>query len=158
MSGVLDAYRRVMWLLAITSIAAILLAVGAQVVARYVFGASFRWSDELSRYMLVWITFIFAGIALERGEMIALDLLDRINTRALRIAITLATSIPVLAALSAIVYYGYRYAALNASQSSPTLGISMFTVYLAIPIGLTLLALHVLAIALRDIARQFARG
>ena len=157
LSAIAFVYRRVIGVLAVVSIASILLAVGAQVIARYVFGSSFRWTDELSRYTLVWVTFIFAGMALERGEMIALDLLDRITNRTARIAVTLVTTLLVLTALSTIVFYSYRYAELNASQHSPTLGVSMYPVYLAMPIGLSILAVHVLVIAVRDIARQLER-
>lgn len=141
LNGLLRFYNHAMYTLAIVSVLAILLTVSVQVAARYLFGTSFRWSEELSRYLLVWTTFIFAGNALTRGELMALELLSHLCGWKRRAIIVLG-AVPALAALLVVTYYGYLYAQMNATQTSPTLGISAFYLYMALPVGSALLALH----------------
>lgn len=44
-----------------------------QVVARYVFHNSLSWSEEIGRYLFVWITFIGAALAIPRKAHVSLD-------------------------------------------------------------------------------------
>ena len=41
--------------------------VAAQVFFRYVLNHSLFWSEELARYILVWLTFLGASVAYRRG-------------------------------------------------------------------------------------------
>lgn len=41
-----------------------ILIVFLQVVARYVFGSSLSWSEEIARFLLVWTIFLAAGYTL----------------------------------------------------------------------------------------------
>ena len=45
----------------------------AQVVFRYVIGYSLYWSEELARYLFVWVSFLGSVVALERGVHIGMD-------------------------------------------------------------------------------------
>jgi TRAP-type transport system small permease protein len=61
---------------------ALLLAVMAAIVAaevfcRYILNASLAWSEELSRYLFIWVSFLGAVIALVRGTHIGVDSLVR---------------------------------------------------------------------------------
>ena len=38
------------------------------------FAATFAWIEEGSRYMLIWIVFLAAGVALESGRHVLIDL------------------------------------------------------------------------------------
>ena len=40
------------------SLAAMAVIMGIQVVARYLFGASLSWSEELTRYIFIWAAFL----------------------------------------------------------------------------------------------------
>ena len=44
-------------LLAILLLAVLLITMGAQVIARYLFAAPFSWSEELARLAMIWLTF-----------------------------------------------------------------------------------------------------
>ena len=45
-----------------------------QVVCRYVMHNSLTWSEELGRYLFVWITFVGLPVALKAGAHVAIDL------------------------------------------------------------------------------------
>ena len=44
------------------------------VVTRYIFGFSFATTEEISTFLMIWITYIGAGLALREGRLAAIDL------------------------------------------------------------------------------------
>ena len=44
------------------------------VVSRYIFGLSFATTEEISTFLMIWITYIGAGLALREGRLAAIDL------------------------------------------------------------------------------------
>src|SRR5215217_5315414 len=65
--------------LLLASLVALTIAVTfLQVLFRYVLGSSLTWSEELSRYVFVWIIFIGVSVATRRGEHILVDVFHRL--------------------------------------------------------------------------------
>ena len=63
-------------------LAAMALIVGANIALRYTTNHSLSWSDEAARYLMIWMTFLGAGLALRTGGHVAIsNLQDLINTR-----------------------------------------------------------------------------
>lgn len=46
-----------------------------QVITRYVFFYSIVWLDEVTRYMMIWMTFFGAALAVEKQDHINIDIL-----------------------------------------------------------------------------------
>jgi TRAP-type C4-dicarboxylate transport system permease small subunit len=56
-----------------------------QVVARYVFGHPITWTEEICRYLFVWVVFVGAGVAERSRAHITLDYVtSRLPRRAMR--------------------------------------------------------------------------
>jgi TRAP-type C4-dicarboxylate transport system permease small subunit len=138
-------------------VAASIVIMVVQVFCRYVLGASLIWAEELCRYLLVWMTFLFLGAAFQRGEMVGFEfLVRRLSPRAKAWLLTPAYLV-CAAFLGAITYYGWIFAEQNSSQAIPAAdfiaqsllgrdsGISIFWIYVCVPLGCALLALHMLA-------------
>src|SRR5512143_3067646 len=54
----------------------------AEVVLRYVIGSSMEWTDEISRLLLVWMTFTGIGLViLERKEIFAQVFSQKLSAR-----------------------------------------------------------------------------
>jgi len=164
-----SVYAHLIDVLAGTSMAVIVVVMAVQVVARYVFNASLIWAEELCRYILVWQTFLFVGVAYQRGELIAVEVVpDLLGPRA-RFLLKLAASLPILVFLWLITVNGYTYATRFQHQNLPALdfiwtaltgreaGVSVFWVYVSVAIGSALLAMHLVLSLLSDIA-ALARG
>jgi TRAP-type C4-dicarboxylate transport system permease small subunit len=47
-----------------------------QVIARYVFNSSLSWSEEFSRYLFIWQTWLGSSVALRDKKHIRLEILD----------------------------------------------------------------------------------
>ena len=55
-----------------------------QVFMRYVLNDPPTWSEEMSRFMMVWMTFLVAPIAYRRGMNVAIETLSRYPRRKAR--------------------------------------------------------------------------
>ena len=157
MRGFLRSYAILIASLAAATVAASIVIMSLQVFYRYFLSSSLIWAEEMCRYLLVWMTFLFAGMAFQRGEMIGFEfLVRRLPPRAK--PWVLAPAYVVSAAfLAVIAWYGWQFAEQNSRQAIPAAdfiwqsiagrdsGLSIFWVYLSVPVGCVLLALHLLA-------------
>lgn len=126
----------------------------AQVVARYLLGGSIIWAEELCRYILIWQTFLLIGLAYHQGELVALDLLSHRLSRGSLLALRLVVSLPVWFFLYLMVEHGWVFAGRYSGQTIPaidfiwqsltgrTADVTVFWVYVAVPVGCGLLLAH----------------
>jgi TRAP-type transport system small permease protein len=125
----------------------------ANVVLRYGFGVSLAWAEEVSRYLMIWLAFLAAGLALREGAHIAVDTLPEAlpegPARALRAAIVLAMA----GFLGLLVWLGWEYALFAWTQRTPVLRMSAGMVYLAVPVGCALMLVHLALVARRYVTR-----
>ncbi len=137
------------------SIGVLLLAATAlvfvNVVLRYVFNYGMSWSDEVTKYSLLWLVFLGSGVAARQGGHISMEaLLTLLSPRARQLNAVLVNA--VCALLSAIVgFFGWRLAMAvrTLDQVGPASGLPVFWVYLAIPVGCLLMMLGFWEVALR---------
>jgi len=114
-----------------------------QIIAR-VFFTALAWSEELTRYLLVWSTFIGAGCVYKRGGHINVSFVqDKFKGKANKYAKILVHLICIAFFIIAV-YYGVIYMMKQGAQSSPALGIRMNLMYMAIPLGCGVMLLHAL--------------
>jgi len=115
----------------------------AQVVSRYVFLSPLPWSEELARYCFVWIVFLGATLGLERGVHIGVDILTTLLPSSVQRWLARINDVLILAFTLIIITASLPVLDANRLQSSPALGIQMAQVYLAIPLGMAIMALLV---------------
>ena len=109
-----------------------------QVFARYALDAAPGWSEELSRYLMMWVTLLGGAAVLRSGGHIAVTaLLDWLPQRA-HPAVLVLRDLAMLAALAVLLWFGWRYAELNAVQESAALEIRKSIIYAALPLGAAL--------------------
>jgi TRAP-type C4-dicarboxylate transport system permease small subunit len=130
------------WII-IAMMAAMVAMVFANVVSRYVWNYSFIWAEELSQYLMVWITFLGAGLALREGRHVAVELLqDRLPLRTRRGTRHLVAAL-IIVFLAALVVLGFQFAAFAWEQETPVMNIPLGIPYLAVPLGALLLLVHI---------------
>lgn len=152
-------FRQGLRALLIAIVATLLALMTMQIVLRYGFNSSLLWAEEACRYLLIWLSFIAAVFALERGEVASLSFLGASLPRvpALLLAAVATFASAVLCIL--LVRYGWTFAEFAGRQPIPALrflfedlfGASApaaprtFWVYVAVPVGMALLALRLIA-------------
>ena len=113
-----------------------------EVLFRYALMLPLFWTEEFARYCLVWSSLLGAGVALKRGEHIAVTfLVDRIPG-GMRPQAALLVSTFVALFLMAILWGGVHLVLLTRHQLSPAMRIPMAWPYLAIPISSLIMLIH----------------
>ena len=128
------------------------------VIARYVLNFSIIWAEEVSQYLMIWIAYLGAGLALREGRHVALEMLhDRLSAPLSR-RVRIAVGGILLVFLGWVTILGFQFAMFVWNQETPVLNISLGIPSLAIPIGTLLFAVH-LVLIFRDYAdRKFKSG
>lgn len=117
-----------------------------QVVMRYVFNNSLSWSEELARYMYVWITWVGVSYSTRNGTHLRITMLrDRLPLKAKQGMEILVTIIWIAFSLF-VMYMGIEAVSMIATygQRSSALRIPMQFCYLSIPVGMALMILRLI--------------
>lgn len=131
----------------IVTLTSMALIVGANVALRYTTNHSLPWADEAARYLMIWMTFLGAGLALRQGGHVAItNLHDVLSTRAQR-ALRAGIVLILLFFFAFMVYVGWQYMERAKHQVTPALRLSFLYIYAAMPVGFGLLIVHLLLIA-----------
>ena len=147
----LDRIERILvacnrWLL-ILLLLAMACIVFANVVLRYTTGDSIVWAEEVARHMMIWVTFLGAGLVLRFGGHVAIDNLHRaVGTRSAQIirgivVVSLALFFVVMTVTSSQYVYATRF------QTTAATDIPISYIYGAMPVGFVLMLIHLLFIA-----------
>jgi TRAP-type C4-dicarboxylate transport system permease small subunit len=125
--------------------AAMVVVVAAQVFFRYVLNQSLFWSEELARYILVWLTFLGASVAYRRNAHPRIELFNtRLGAPAAR-TLRIGAHLVAAAFFGLLVIYGAQFAYFVRLQISPALQLPKWIVMLVMPAGGLLLLLHAAA-------------
>ena len=120
----------------------IVLSMGTQVFARYVFDKPFQWSEELARLALIWMTFVSATFVLADGQHIAVDMLsNRLGARG-KFWIECLGHTVVAGACLLLLIGSVKFVWYVGAVESPALGVPKSWWYGAGLMGLFLMALH----------------
>jgi TRAP-type transport system small permease protein len=130
-------------MLIVSLLVAMAVVVFANVALRFLTDRSILWAEETSRYAMIWLTFLGAGLVLRHGGHIGIDALqNRLPRHAAVIRGTIA--LLLLGFFVFMAWIGTRYALLTWSQTTPVLQVPVGFVYLAVPVGFALLIAHLL--------------
>ncbi|MDO9636953.1 MAG: TRAP transporter small permease [Pseudotabrizicola sp.] len=129
---------------AVTCFCFMVLAVTVQVIGRYLLPIKLGNAVESAAFAQVWLACIGAGLALRHGAVFAVDALPAtLPLWAARIVSVLIAA-GSLVFLAVLVYGGILLVRQGASQTSPTLLMPMWIVFLAVPVGMSFMALEVI--------------
>lgn len=133
------------WLL-ILLLLAMACIVFANVVLRYTTGDSIVWAEEVARHLMIWGTFLGAGLVLRFGGHVAIDNLHQaVSTRSAR---WLRTVVVVGIGIFCLVmtYFSILYVWATRFQTTAATDIPISFIYVAMPVGFLLMFVHLLFI------------
>ena len=113
----------------------------SQIICRLFFKA-LSWSDEATRYLLVWSTFLGASCVYRANGHIAITALHGLITHKMKKAVQILIHLLCIVVFVVALYYGIQYAGKQSAQLSPSLRMPMSYMYAAIPAGFSLCLLH----------------
>lgn len=121
------------------------LIVAAQVFSRYLLNYSIFWSEELARFLLVWLSFLGASVAYRRGAHASIEVVYERLPAWGQNAAALATHLSALLFSGIMIFYGLKFAWFVRHQISPALYMPKWIPHGIIPLCGAILAVHALA-------------
>ena len=122
------------WLTA-ASIAVMTLLIFIQVLLRYVFNSPLAWSEEIARYLFIWMTFLAGYIGARKGKHIGVEALQNALPPFFGKVLKCLANLISAAFFGAIIYYIAFSWQKFSIQTSPATGLPISIVYLGMVIG-----------------------
>ena len=132
---------------------ALVAAVSWQVISRYVFASPSSWTEEVARFLLIWIGVLGAAYAFRTGVHLGLDVLPKKLTGMSAKALKLFTLLVVMTfSVSVLIVGGGSLVSLTweLKQYSAVLGLPIAFVYSVIPTTGILICIYALASAMEE--------
>lgn len=131
-----------------------------QVIARYVFNHSISWSEELSRYMFVWLIWLGTSMAARNNAHITVDVIPNKFHGRSRFVLDIVINLIWFALCAFLAISGgavIKDAIARGKMASSMPWLPMWTVYLALPFSQAVVGIRVAIKTIQDIVR-LARG
>ena len=138
MKKLIDAdFRLLNWLL-VGTIAILLVPVTMQIISRYTaLIPSYIWTEELSRFLFIWMIMLGAMIAVREGTHLDVDLWPDLSPRTEAVT-QIVASLFVLVFACVFVYWGVKFVQFGWDQQSELAELPMTFIFIAWPLaGLT---------------------
>jgi TRAP-type C4-dicarboxylate transport system permease small subunit len=117
-------------------ISVITVCVSVQVFVRYVLQKPlFLWTEELARFILIWMVFLGVGVGVKNDAHFAMDVLPPLLGRRWGALVRLFNDLCMGAILILLTLAGLRFSWFGMFQNSPNMEILMVWVFISIPIG-----------------------
>ena len=127
-------------LFGITRKASILLFAGMvvlsilQVVCRYVLKISLSFTEELARFLFIWVTFLGTAMAMRKGQHVKMELMLGAVPPAIRNALEFIGRVVSMCIYLVMIGGGVMVMQKTMDQTSAALNLPMSLVYLAVPV------------------------
>ena len=135
----------------VTMFALMVIFIFLQIIMRFIVGHSLVWSEELGKFIFVWLSWLGISIGERRNEHIKITLLtDRLSPKCQKIFEIVAYVI-LLAILVVIIYYAVILVKFQWKVKYAGIKISTSWGYLSLVLGCGFMVLRILAVLYRDI-------
>jgi TRAP-type C4-dicarboxylate transport system permease small subunit len=111
------------------SLAFMAILVFGNVVLRYLFNSGITWSEEMSRFLFVWMTFLGAIGALKDNEHLGIDMFVKKLSPLMKKAVFVLTNGIVLYVLWLVLDGSWKMTLINMDSMAPATGLPLAYVY-----------------------------
>ncbi|MEI6382922.1 MAG: TRAP transporter small permease [Betaproteobacteria bacterium] len=124
-----DLFFKTVEVLLVVFLSAMVVMVFGNVVLRYGFNSGIISSEELSRFLFIWITFLGAIIAVREGTHLGLDTVVRMLPRTGKVICLVLSELLMLLCCGLMFYGTWKQHPINATNMSAVVEIPMSWVY-----------------------------
>jgi C4-dicarboxylate transporter DctQ subunit len=137
--------------LTVISLGGMTLAIFTQVIFRYVLNAPLAWTEEISIFMFIWMTFLAGYVGARRGKHIGVDAFRNMLPNIGSIFLEFISNVICVIFFFIIVVSTVMFWPKLMYQTSPALEIPMAYIYLIMIIGSFFIGLWYLVLAIKSI-------
>lgn len=120
------------------SVALMGLVLFLQIVMRYIFNNPLIWSEEMARYLFIWMAFIGVGYGIKYDLHIKMEAFLAIFPPKVQKVVIILTEVVTVVFMGIVLIPGIQFAIHTGHVPSSAMGIPMYWVYFAFPVGLIL--------------------
>ena len=121
----------------------------AQVVCRTWFTAP-SWSEEATRFLLIWSTFLGAACVYRHGGNIAITVIQNLFPESLQKFLRITVHAACLVLFCVLCYYGFLYCDRQV-RTAAAIPIKMKYVYMCLPVSMIMLIIHSSAMIFEEV-------
>ena len=148
-SNVLD---KVCSALIVFMLGAMVIITGAQIVCRTWFTA-LSWSDEVTRYLLIWSTFLGATVVYRHNGHISVTLLQDAVSPKLAKALRVLVHVICFVLFAVLLHYSNLYC-LKLKKTATAMPIKMKYIYACIPVSMVINMVHSLLMGAEEATKE----
>ena len=145
----------VRWLCIVLATALFVIVVVA-VIARYGFGQAVSWTEEVPRYLLIWISFLAASVGVLRRDHVGFDVLFNALPKPVRRVLGVALSVLIFGFGWIVFRYGVVFVQDFGSDLMETIPFTNYWYYPAMPISGFLIMVFAFKLIVDEIVRPEA--
>ncbi len=139
-----DRLNKYLEMVLFSMIVAMAVIITLQVVFRFFFTA-LSWSEEASRFLLVWSSMIGASVGFKRGAHISITFVTNLLPQKAKKPISVVSYVIQAIFFWIVTYYGVILINDQGFQTSPAMGIHMSYVYMVYPMVAPIILVHLIA-------------
>lgn len=152
LAPVSDALDKLCSVLIVVMLGLMVIITGAQIICRTWFTA-LTWSDEVTRYLLIWSTFLGASVVYRHSGHISVTIVqDAVPPRLSKI-LRVAVHVICFVLFTVLLYFSCTYC-MKLNKTATTLPIKMKYIYLCVPISMVILMVHSLLMAVEEATKE----
>ena len=125
---------------------------GAQIICRIWFTA-LTWSDEVTRYLLIWSTFLGASVVYRHSGHISVTIVQDAVPPRLSKVLRVAVHVICFVLFAVLLYFSCTYC-MKLNKTATTLPIKMKYIYLCVPVSMVILMVHSLLMAVEEATKE----
>src|SRR5699024_371587 len=122
-----------------------------QIVSRVLVQSSFPWTEELARFLMIWVTFLGAAFSFQHGAHIGISMLTNKLPKKLNGIIQLLIGLLCTILFDVLFIQVLELVDKSASQTSPAMRLPLNYVYLLIPISAILLIINLIDVSIKQL-------
>lgn len=122
-----------------------------QVFMRYVLHSGFNWPEEVTTFLMAWMTFLGAAVAVKQSEHINLELFVKLLPPPVQRMVNMIAKTVCFLFFAFLIYFGYQFAVGSWSYKAMTLNLSLFWPRVSVFVCALLMALHMTVFILKEI-------
>jgi TRAP-type transport system small permease protein len=140
----LQGLRAILRWFSVASMLIMLFVIFGQVVTRYLLNFTPDWSEELARYLFVWVVFLGSALIMGESGHLAVQFLPlKFKGRPFGTFLEILINISSYIFIGILFWQGLRMTRIMTFQLSPGMDIPMSYVYAVIPVSCVLMMLFV---------------
>lgn len=143
-----EALDKICGALIVVMIAAMVVITTAQIICRTWFTA-LSWSDEVTRYLLIWSTFIGSTCVYRHSGNINISFVQEAFGPKVARVLRILVHVICFVLFAVLMYYGVRYCG-SLRKTATALPIKMKYIFICIPVSMAVCMYHALVMALHE--------